>query len=92
MLLQVVASGTIGKQTVPVTQKAHLKGVVLTPSAANMVVTIRDGNASGEVVFSAFAPSAAPKRSYDFCVDHKFTKGMHVKVIGAANACYLVLQ
>ena len=92
MLLLVAVSGTIGKQTIPTTQQVKLKGVILTPSAANLTIKIRDGNASGEVVFYAVAPSAAPKRSYDFKVDHKFTKGMHVNVIGAANQAYLVLE
>ena len=92
MLLEVAVSGTVGKQTVPTNQQVRLKGVIITPSAANATVKIRDGNASGEVVFYAVAPSAAPKRSYDFHVDHKFTKGMHVKVIGAVNVAYLVLE
>lgn len=92
MLLEVTVSGTIGKQTVPTTNSVTLKGVVLTPSAANATVKIRDGNASGEVVFYAVAPSAAPKRSYSFRVNHKFTKGMHVKVIGAANVAYLTIS
>lgn len=92
MLLEVTVSGTVGKQVIPTTQQVHLQGLVVTPSAANLTIKIRDGNASGEVVFYAVAPSAAPKRSYDFEVDHKFTKGMHVKVIGAANVAYLVLK
>ncbi len=92
MLLEVTVSGTVGKQVVPTTQQVRLKGLTVTPSAANLTIKIRDGNASGEVVFYAVAPSAAPKRSYDFEVDHKFTKGMHVKVIGAANVAYLTLE
>ena len=92
MLLEVTVSGTVGKQVVPTTQETHLKGIIVTPSAANLTIKIRDGNASGEVVFYAVAPSAAPKRSYCFEADHKFTKGMHVKVIGTANVAYLVLK
>ena len=92
MLLEVSVSGTVGKQVIATNTQALLKGVIITPSAANATVKIRDGNASGEVVFYAVAPSAAPKRSYDFCVNHKFTKGMHVKVIGTANVAYLVLE
>lgn len=92
MLLEVTVSGTVGKQTVPTAGQTHLRGLVITPSAENATVKIRDGNASGEVVFYAIAPSAAPKRSYHFPVDHNFTKGMHVKVIGAANVVYLVLN
>ena len=92
MLLEVTVSGTIGKQTIPTTAKAVLRGLTVTPSAANLTIKIRDGNASGEVVFYAVAPSAAPKRSYHFSVYHKFDKGMHVKVIGAANVAYLDLE
>lgn len=92
MLLEVTVSGTVGKQTIPTTQQVTLKGVTVTPSAANLSIKIRDGNASGEVVFYAVAPSAAPKRSYSFEVCHKFTKGMHVKVLGAANVAYLELE
>lgn len=92
MLLEVAVSGTVGKQVIPTNQQVVLKGVVCTPSAANLTLKIRDGNASGEVVLYAVYPSAAPKRSYDLEVNHKFTKGMHVKVIGAANVAYLVLE
>ena len=92
MLLEVAISGTVGKKTIPTTQQVRLKGVLITPSAANATVKIRDGNASGDVVFYAVVPSAAPKRSEIYHVDHKFTKGMHVKVLGTANVAYLVLE
>ena len=92
MLLEVTVSGTVGKQTIPTTRGVTLRSVLVTPSAANCTIKIRDGNASGEVVFYAVAPSAAPKRSYSFPAFHKFTKGMHVKVIGAANVAYLELE
>jgi len=91
-MLEVTVSGTVGKQVWPTNRQIKLCSLIMTPSAANMTVKIRDGNASGEVVFYAVAPSAAPKRSYDFEVDHNFTKGMHVKVIGAANVVYLNLE
>lgn len=92
MLLEVAVSGTVGKQTVPTTEQVVLRNVLVTPSAANLTIKIRDGNASGEVVFYAVCPSAAPKRSYSFPANHKFTKGMHVKVIGTANVAYLELE
>ncbi len=92
MLLEVTVSGTIGKQTIPTNRQATLRSVLITPSAANATIKIRDGNASGEVVFYAVIPSAAPKRSYSFRANHNFTKGMHVKVIGAANVAYLELE
>jgi hypothetical protein len=92
MLLEVTVSGSVGKQVVPTTEQRTLRGYIATPSAANMTLKIRDGNASGEVVLYAVYPSAAPKRSYPVTVNHKFTKGMHVKVIGTANVVYLDLS
>lgn len=90
MLLQVTVSGAVGKQTIPTTNQAHLKEVILTPSGANATVKIRDGNASGEVVLFARAASAHGSECFKAC--HKFTKGMHVKVIGANAEAYLVLE
>lgn len=90
MLLEVAVSGTVGKQTIPTTTKAKLCGLTLTPSAANATIKIRDGNASGEVVFFGRATSAFG--SEDFKAEHYFTKGMHVKVIGANAVAYLVLE
>lgn len=92
MLLEVTVSATVGKQVIPTSRQATLKKVVITPSAANCTVKIRDGNASGEVVFYAVVPSASPKRSEWYPAKHKFTKGMHVKVIGANNVVYLELE
>ncbi len=90
MLLGVAVSGTVGKQTVPTTNQSTLKGVIFTPSGANATLKIRDGNASGEVVLFTRALSAYGSQEYK--VEHKFTKGMHVKVIGANAEAYLVLQ
>lgn len=90
MLLEVTVSGAVGKQTVPTTAQARLKGVILTPSGANATVKIRDGNASGEVVLFTRALSAYGTNYVK--VDHKFTKGAHVKVIGTNAVAYLVLE
>lgn len=94
MLLQVAVSGTVGKQVFKTSGKntfvADLRGLVLTPSAANATVKIRDGNASGEVVFFGRALSAHGSETFNVC--HKFTKGMHVKVIGTLAEAYLVLN
>ncbi len=93
MLLQVTVSGTVGKQVFKTsgnnTFKADLHGLLLTPSGANATVKVRDGNASGEVVFFGRAPSAYGTKEFEIC--HKFTKGMHVKVIGTLAEAYLVL-
>ena len=86
-LLQVTVSGTVGKQSVLTTSQTTLKGVIFTPSGANATLKIRDGNASGEVVLFARALSAQGSKSFEF--EHKFTKGMHVKIIGANAEAYL---
>ena len=90
-MLQVAVSGTVGKQVIKTSgnnsYKAVVKNVLLTPSGANATIKIRDGNASGEVVLFARAPSAQGTKEIGFC--HKFTKGMHVTVIGANAQAYV---
>lgn len=86
-LIQVTVSGTVGKQVFGTSTKAKVCGVTLTPSGANATIKIRDGNASGEVVLFARAPSAQGSKFIE--VEHKFTKGMHVKVIGTNAEAYL---
>ena len=90
MLLQVTISGTIGKQVISTSNQGSLKCVALTPSAANATIKIRDGNASGEIVLFARATSA--NGTLIIPVAHKFTKGMHVKVIGTLAEAYLVIN
>ncbi len=92
MLLEVTVSGTIGKQVIPITKQVCLKSLVLTPSAANTSIKIRDGNASGEVVLYAVVPSAGKQSLNLQEIEHKFTKGMHVKVLGAVGVAYLTLE
>lgn len=86
-LLQVTVSGSVGKQVFPTTMKKEVCGITLTPSGANATIKVRDGNASGEVVLFARAPSAQGSKVFEF--EHKFTKGMHVKVIGTNAEAYL---
>lgn len=91
MLLEVIPSATNkGKQVVPTTAKAKLMGITITPSAANCTIKIRDGNASGEVVF--YARLSATANSNDYSIRHYFTKGMHVNVIGTNAVAYLILE
>ncbi len=91
-LIQVAASGTVGKHVYTSSQKVVLKSVLLTPSAANAYIKIYDNkNASGEVVLFMRATSAQG-RSMAFTLGedgHKFTKGMHVTVVGTAAVAYL---
>lgn len=91
MLKQVTVSGTVGKQVVARdgVSQVTLKGVILTPSGANATIKIRDGigGASGEVVLFARATSAHGSKHFEVC--HKFTKGLHVTVIGTNAEAYL---
>lgn len=91
MLLEVTVSGSVGKQVTPKADGVFLKAVVLSPSGANATVKIRDqhGGASGDVVLFARAPSAHGSKTFN--VHHKFTKGMHVTVVGTNAVAYLDL-
>lgn len=93
ILTQVTVSGTVGKQTIPTTKKAILKGFSITPSGANATIKIRDGNASGDVVFFGRYLSAQGSKEhlFDEC-GMKFDKGMHVKILGANAEAYLYLN
>lgn len=93
ILKQVTVSGSVGKQVFPVTgQPTLLHGFLFRAgTGVTATCTIRDGNASGEVVADVIVPS---NNSHDFKFsDHcvRFDKGMHVKVIGTNAAAYLYL-
>lgn len=90
MLQLVAVSGSIGKQVYPTTQQVTVEKLILTPSGANATVKLRDGNASGEVVFFGRAPSAYGSKEFEFC--HKFNKGLHVKVIGTLAEAYIDIR
>ena len=90
MLLQVTVSGTVGKQVISTSNQGSLKCVALTPSAVNATIKIRDGNASGEIVL--FARAHTSGGTLVIPVEHEFTKGMHVKVIGTLAEAYLVIN
>lgn len=93
-LLLVAVSGSVGTQVFKTSGKnlnqAKVKGIIITPSAANTTLKIRDGNASGEVVFYARLSATANSQFYE--VNHKFTKGLHAKLLGAAAQAYLVYE
>lgn len=93
ILKQVVVSGTVGKQVFATTAPTVLKGFAFTPSGANSTIKIRDGNASGEVVFFGKYLSAQGTKEHLFPESGmRFDKGMHVKVIGANAEAYLYLD
>lgn len=94
-IIQVTVSGAVGKQVFATggAAPAIIKSVLLTPSGANARVIIREGNASGAIIYHASAPSALgsfegeiPERGY------KISKGVHVKVLGTNAQAYLVLD
>lgn len=96
ILQEVTVSGTVGKQVVATTKKVYLRGLTLTPSAANATIKIRDGGgaaASGTVVFFARSTSAGA-RSFEKSFEEPvyFTKGLHVTVIGTNAVAYLELD
>jgi hypothetical protein len=94
ILKQVAVSGTVGKQIYTSARQVTLKKVFLTPSGANATVKIRDGQApaSAEIIFFGRATSA--NGSLEFCFDDgvKFTRGLHVTVIGTNAQAYLLLN
>lgn len=88
--LEVTASGTVGKQVYAAGSSPKaivLGGFILTASGTSAgSVTIRDGNASGEVKYIVRALLNTSRPIETGC--HRFDKGMHVKVLGGAT-CYL---
>jgi hypothetical protein len=91
MLIPVTVSGAVGKQVYAAPSgKVEIEHVFLTPSAVNATITLRDGNASGEVVFFGRAHTSGGTRDFEIC--HKFNKGLHVKVIGTAAVAYLEIE
>lgn len=89
---EVTVSGTVGKQVYSSTSKIELCHITLTPSAANATIKVRDGigGVSGEVLLFGRAMSAYGSKC--FKLEHKFTKGLHVTVIGTAAVAYLEIN
>lgn len=89
----VTVSGTVGKQTFPTTVQTLLRGVHLFRLSANAYVKIRDGNASGDVKWEqGNTVSGTSMASVVFEEPVKFTKGMHVKVLGTGAVAYLLID
>jgi hypothetical protein len=89
----VTPSGTVGKQVYAVTgDPVILRGLVVTPLSANVIVTVRDGNASGAVVLTHSQLSADGTGEILLPDKIPFNKGMHVKVIGASGVAYLLID
>ena len=93
ILKEVAVSGTVGKQVFAGTSTpAVLKGFSITPSGANSSIKIRDGNASGDVVFFGRFLSAFGTKTIPFKCGVRFDKGMHVKILGTAAVAYLQIE
>lgn len=90
----VVPSGTVGKQVYAITgDSVVLRGLHVTPVSANVIVTVRDGNASGTVVLTHSQLSAGGSDGVTFPgMGIPFNKGMHVKVIGTSGTAYLLID
>lgn len=88
---EITPSGSVGKQVFSATgEQRWVKGVTLTPATASAAtVILRDGESSGEVVFTGNRP-AGDGGSFKVC--HKFTKGLHVKVTPANALAYLIIE
>ncbi len=94
-MIKVTPSGTIGKQVYAAntTSQVTVKGFSVSPSGANTTLKIRDGNASGDVVFwGRFLSANGTKDIGEEAFCHKFTKGMHVNVTGTLAEAYLNIE
>lgn len=89
----VVVSGTVGKQVYTSAQRVRLLGfLVRAATGVTATVTIREGNASGNIVADVIVPS---NNSHDFHMHNngvRFDQGMHVKVIGSSAVAYLYVN
>lgn len=90
-LVQVTPSGSIGKQTYAATVPKVLEHVYVDAPISAATLTIRDGNASGDVRLKMTVPVAVGFNDAEVeCV--RFDRGMHVKVTGVGAAAYLLIK
>ena len=89
-LIEVKASGAIGKQVFATNRPVVLKQVIPGIGSSGCTVTIRDGNASGTVKLTiGNAIGIATPVELEGV---RFDKGMHVKVIGDTVPTYLEIE
>ena len=92
ILKQVGISGTIGIQVFPTTRQVLLRNAILDAGAVSAaVLTIRQKNASGEVVLIC-RQALAGTLSVPLEGLVRFDGGMHVKVTGVGATAYLELE
>lgn len=91
---QVTVSGTVGKQVFAANMSAKmiLRGYIISPVSAAANVTIRHGNASGDVIVQQSAPANDSKSVIFEGPGIAFSRGTHVKVLGTGAACYLLID
>lgn len=94
---QVTVSGTVGKQVYstkafPISAKIVLRGYIISPISAAANVTIRHGNASGDVIVQQSAPANDSKTVVFAGKGIQMYRGTHVKVLGTGAACYLLID
>lgn len=90
-LIEVVPSGSIGKQTYAADKPVIVTQVVLTAPTSAATVVLRDGNASGAVKLT-MNTLVGDTNSVNLGEDQKgkrFDKGLHVKVTGLGALAYL---
>jgi len=89
--VQVTPSGSVGKQVYAATVPKVLESVFLDAPTSGATVTVRDGNASGDVRLQMTVPVAVGFNSAELdCV--RFDRGMHVKVTGVGATAYLLIK
>lgn len=93
LLKEVAISGAVGKQVFAVSADPIIleSVIVIGGAASSVVVTVRDGNASGETKLTAKSV-AADSEPVVLGNGVRFDKGMHVKVIGTGGLAYLVIR
>lgn len=86
----VAISGTVGKQVFATTYgEVLLRGVNLSPVSAAAFVRIRDGNASGAIMYEGSVVANGFHAVQFPGLGLKFNNGMHVKVLGTNAVAYL---
>jgi len=88
-LVEVAVSAAVGKQVFAAGVAKKLISVVVTAVSA-CAVTVRSGNASGDVKLTALAEKGV-SRQFKF-KPVRFDDGMHVKVIGTNSRAYLEIE
>lgn len=89
----VAVSGTVGKQVFAITgAPVILKGYSIYCPTSAATVTIRSGNASGDIIHEGQSP-LDDSREFEFCEGGiRFDRGMHVKVLGVGSSAYLYIN